>query len=182
MRTFRATVHLHICIILALAMVSCAEGVDERSDPLTQRRTLDNKSRLSSEWKSTPTSETVQTQLTSLGYDPGTVDGVMGPKTRAAIKRFQQDRHLIPSGQMGPVTTAYLMPASVQQVNTFLSRKELRDEYYAHSSGFYYSGYISPLRQDAGGYNLLSTYPHYTDINRLGSSPRLMSESSNKWR
>ena len=31
----------------------------------------------------------VQKQLTDLGYEPGSVDGAMGPKTRAAIRRYQ---------------------------------------------------------------------------------------------
>ena len=32
-----------------------------------------------------------QLLLAYLGYDPGTIDGVTGPKTKAAIKAFQQD-------------------------------------------------------------------------------------------
>ena len=31
----------------------------------------------------------VQTKLAELGYQPGPVDGAMGPKTRAAIRRYQ---------------------------------------------------------------------------------------------
>jgi len=31
----------------------------------------------------------VQKQLTDLGYEPGSIDGAMGPKTRAAIRRYQ---------------------------------------------------------------------------------------------
>lgn len=33
----------------------------------------------------------IQCLLTYLGYAPGTIDGVDGPKTRAAVKAFQQD-------------------------------------------------------------------------------------------
>ena len=33
----------------------------------------------------------IQCLLSYLGYDPGTIDGVTGPKTKAAIKAFQQD-------------------------------------------------------------------------------------------
>lgn len=32
-----------------------------------------------------------QLLLAYLGYDPGTIDGVTGPKTKAAVKAFQQD-------------------------------------------------------------------------------------------
>ena len=34
----------------------------------------------------------IQRDLKRLGYNPGSVDGVMGPKTRAAIARFENDQ------------------------------------------------------------------------------------------
>jgi peptidoglycan hydrolase-like protein with peptidoglycan-binding domain len=34
----------------------------------------------------------IQGDLTRLGYNPGPVDGIMGPKTRAAIARFENDQ------------------------------------------------------------------------------------------
>ena len=165
MSTIRATVSLHICIVLALVIVSCAESADDHSNPLTQKRTLDQTSRLSSNWHSSPTDAAVQKQLSSLGYDPGTIDGVMGPKTRAAFKRFQQDRELFPSGRVGPATTAHLMPASVRMVSTFLSRTDIRNGYFSNSSDLSYSGYISPLNSDAGQYDLFSSYTYYTNSN-----------------
>jgi peptidoglycan hydrolase-like protein with peptidoglycan-binding domain len=36
----------------------------------------------------------VQQTLTDKGYNPGTVDGAMGPRTRAAIGKYQQDQGL----------------------------------------------------------------------------------------
>lgn len=36
--------------------------------------------------------ELVQRHLRDLGYDPGPMDGLIGPRTRAAIRRFQADR------------------------------------------------------------------------------------------
>jgi peptidoglycan hydrolase-like protein with peptidoglycan-binding domain len=35
---------------------------------------------------------TIQRDLTRLGYDPGPIDGLMGPRTRAAIARFENDQ------------------------------------------------------------------------------------------
>jgi peptidoglycan hydrolase-like protein with peptidoglycan-binding domain len=32
----------------------------------------------------------VQARLQNLGFDPGKVDGVLGPRTRAAIRTFQR--------------------------------------------------------------------------------------------
>jgi peptidoglycan hydrolase-like protein with peptidoglycan-binding domain len=40
----------------------------------------------------------IQTALRRLGYDPGAVDGVFGPQTRAAIRRFQQAIGAEPTG------------------------------------------------------------------------------------
>jgi len=34
----------------------------------------------------------IQRDLKRLGYDPGPVDGVLGPKTKAAIARFESDQ------------------------------------------------------------------------------------------
>lgn len=36
----------------------------------------------------------IQQKLLALGYSPGPADGIMGPKTRGAIRRFQQDHGL----------------------------------------------------------------------------------------
>ncbi len=35
-----------------------------------------------------------QSGLKDLGYDPGPVDGILGPRTRAAIRAFQKDHRL----------------------------------------------------------------------------------------
>ena len=41
----------------------------------------------------------IQSVLLSLGYDPGSVDGQIGPTTRQAIRNFQRDRRLPQTGQ-----------------------------------------------------------------------------------
>lgn len=40
-----------------------------------------------------------QSRLRDLGYDPGPVDGIMGSKTRAAIRRYQRDQGLAVDGR-----------------------------------------------------------------------------------
>jgi len=50
----------------------------------------------------------VQAKLTSLGFDLGTVDGVVGTKTVAAIKAFQKANGLDADGIAGPKTIAKL--------------------------------------------------------------------------
>jgi peptidoglycan hydrolase-like protein with peptidoglycan-binding domain len=41
----------------------------------------------------------VQAGLTQLGYDPGPIDGAMGPKTKYAIERYQRDHRLTVDGR-----------------------------------------------------------------------------------
>ena len=40
----------------------------------------------------------LQEKLTALGYDTGGVDGIIGPNSRAAVRRFQQARGMTPDG------------------------------------------------------------------------------------
>lgn len=56
----------------------------------------------------------LQEKLTLLGYDPGAIDGAMGPKTRAAIKNFQRDSGLSADGVVGS-RTRVAMEAALEQ-------------------------------------------------------------------
>jgi peptidoglycan hydrolase-like protein with peptidoglycan-binding domain len=53
----------------------------------------------------------IQKALQKLGYDPGKIDGIMGPNTQGAIKKFQQASGLAPDGIVGPKTQAALAKA-----------------------------------------------------------------------
>jgi putative chitinase len=46
----------------------------------------------------------IQRALVALGFDPGPVDGLPGPKTRAAVLAFQRSRGLATDGIVGPQT------------------------------------------------------------------------------
>ncbi len=50
----------------------------------------------------------LQRRLRDLGYDPGPVDGVFGPRTEAAVRTFQRDAGLVPDGIVGRRTRAAL--------------------------------------------------------------------------
>ena len=52
--------------------------------------------------------EAVQRRLAELGYDAGVADGLMGPRTRAAIRALQRDRGLTQSGRIDAATLAAL--------------------------------------------------------------------------
>src|SRR5262249_6134238 len=53
----------------------------------------------------------LQKALKKLGYDPGAIDGISGPKTKAAIQKFQQANGLSADGIAGPKTQAALAKA-----------------------------------------------------------------------
>ena len=54
----------------------------------------------------------LQQALNEKGYNVGTVDGQMGPKTKTALRQFQQAQGLSASGQLDSQTMAALtMPA-----------------------------------------------------------------------
>ena len=52
--------------------------------------------------------EAVQRRLAELGYDAGVADGLMGPRTRAAIRALQRDRGLTQSGRIDAAVLAAL--------------------------------------------------------------------------
>ncbi|MBZ4024127.1 peptidoglycan-binding protein [Rhodobacter sp. TJ_12] len=58
---------------------------------------------------------TVQERLKALGFDPGYIDGVRGPKTDAAIIAFKRSVGLRPRAYFGPITEAALMGGAQQR-------------------------------------------------------------------
>jgi lipid-binding SYLF domain-containing protein/peptidoglycan hydrolase-like protein with peptidoglycan-binding domain len=50
----------------------------------------------------------VQMSLQQKGFDPGKIDGVLGPQTRKAIANFQRQQNLYASGKLDPPTTRAL--------------------------------------------------------------------------
>jgi uncharacterized protein (TIGR02594 family) len=53
----------------------------------------------------------IQTRLKAHGFDPGAADGMIGPKTRAAIIAFKVSKALSPRDYIGPITLAELRKA-----------------------------------------------------------------------
>ena len=54
---------------------------------------------------------TLQEQLTTLGFSCGTIDGIFGDKTKAAVKAFQTAAGVAVDGIVGPVTRGALTAA-----------------------------------------------------------------------
>ena len=45
----------------------------------------------------------LQSQLKLVGYDPGPVDGIAGPRTAAAVTEFQAANNMTPDGQISGI-------------------------------------------------------------------------------
>lgn len=50
----------------------------------------------------------VQEKLSQQGYEVGPVDGIFGPKTQQALRKFQEDKGVQPTGQIDEQTMAAL--------------------------------------------------------------------------
>jgi peptidoglycan hydrolase-like protein with peptidoglycan-binding domain len=50
----------------------------------------------------------LQSKLESLGYDVGPIDGIFGPLTERAVRKFQKDNKLAVDGIVGQETFATL--------------------------------------------------------------------------
>jgi len=57
----------------------------------------------------------IQRALKNAGFDVGTIDGKIGPKTKKAIEDFQKSKNLKADGKVGPKTWAELEKYLIQQ-------------------------------------------------------------------
>ena len=58
-----------------------------------------------------PTRQLIQQGLRNEGFDPGTPDGLFGPRTRAAIREWQQSRGASPTGYLNGAEAELLRTA-----------------------------------------------------------------------
>jgi peptidoglycan hydrolase-like protein with peptidoglycan-binding domain len=79
----------------------------------------------------------VQTALKDKGQDPGPIDGVMGPKTKAAIKAYQSANNMKATGRLDPETAKSLgvEPAGGSSSSASKSSKSSSSDTGADKSG-----------------------------------------------
>lgn len=87
-------------------------GQDRSASQGTQRSQQDGMSRTEQRQAGGMSSETVrkaQQALKDKGHDPGPVDGIMGPQTQAAVKKFQESQaNMKGTGQLSQQTLSAL--------------------------------------------------------------------------
>ncbi len=106
-----------------------------------------NVSSISTVYAATANTTEVQKRLKKWGYYTGSVDGINGPKTKEAVKKFQRKYGLTPDGIVGPLTAAK-MGLSVSGGSSS-SKYNSNDRYllakviYAEARGESYTGQVA---------------------------------------
>lgn len=95
---------------------------------------------------STSQVKTIQTKLKRWGYYTGAVDGIYGPKTKAAVKSFQKKNGLTADGIVGKKTAAALGMSLSGTDNSSTSNNDLyllAKCVYAEARGESYTGQVA---------------------------------------
>jgi putative chitinase len=79
--------------------------------------------------------EGYQKRLAELGYPIGTIDGVFGSRTRAAVLAFQAENGIATDGQIGPVTRAALNRPDAKPLPSGDRAKATEDDLAKSGSG-----------------------------------------------
>ena len=89
-----------------LIQIEDIRRADEEKD-LEGKRSVDVRSPYLEEIVSAgfePTAKDIQNALKNAGFDPGAIDGKMGPRTKQAVMEFQRAKGLKVDGKVGPKT------------------------------------------------------------------------------
>jgi len=79
-------------------------------------------------WPARPVQTVVETQiaLARLGFSPGSIDGIDGPKTRAAIQAFQTRQGLRPTGVLDKTAKSRLLLSEPPYTHHIVSAEDLQ--------------------------------------------------------
>jgi len=101
---------LALLVLFACPGTSIAGGTSESNGPAGQRITalLEHGAGYGADKAETASVKTLQRTLRRLGWQPGPVDGLFGPRTEAAVLRFQHNARVAVDGIVGPQTSRAL--------------------------------------------------------------------------
>jgi peptidoglycan hydrolase-like protein with peptidoglycan-binding domain len=93
---------------LLLILAVSARAAEEKQAPPAKAEKMGETEKKPEMTTGTENTRKVQEALKAKGNDPGPIDGKMGPKTRAALKEFQQASGLKATGQLDSQTAEKL--------------------------------------------------------------------------
>jgi len=154
MKFVRVSMQRAFLPVFTLLVVSCGGNGEDYPNGSARRPDWHTSSDLANARRSNPADMVMQVRLQGLGYDPGPIDGVVGPRTRAALQRYQRDHGLLASGLPGSATRARLLPASIRLTGGYLPGRSLGRRPGRMSLGPRYPGDIAPFVGADDGYGL----------------------------
>jgi peptidoglycan hydrolase-like protein with peptidoglycan-binding domain len=101
-------------LVLALALVSI-NGLMMTSATAKTHHTKHHSTKHHKKSRGSSMVRSAQTHLTNLGYYKSKIDGLMGPKTAAAVKNFQHDHHIHANGKLTTKTYHAIVAADTEQ-------------------------------------------------------------------
>ena len=138
---------IFILCFLSLLIAVGAFGTWQIIDIKTNQKAVETVAKLEKVEAAVANTTEVQKRLKKWGYYTGAVDGINGPKTIAAVKKFQKKYGLTQDGIVGPLTAAK-MGISVSSA-TSSSNYNSNDRYllakviYAEARGESYTGQVA---------------------------------------
>lgn len=133
-----------VLVVFAFLGIGCALFVRNSTQDFTAQPAA---AELEGVYAATANTREVQTRLKKWGYYTGSVDGINGPLTKAAVKKFQKRYGLTQDGIVGPLTAAK-MGLSVSGSSSS-SNYNSNDRYllakviYAEARGESYTGQVA---------------------------------------
>ena len=138
---------IFVLSVLVLLVMVGAFGTWQIIDINTNQKAVETVAKLEKVEAAVANTTEVQKRLKKWGYYTGAVDGINGPKTIAAVKKFQKRYGLTQDGIVGPLTAAKmgLSVSSSTSSSTYNSndRYLLAKVIYAEARGESYTGQVA---------------------------------------
>ncbi|MBE7076547.1 MAG: spore cortex-lytic enzyme [Clostridiales bacterium] len=135
-----------ICLVVCFSIFSAILGTVAITKE-NKSNAVQTSSSMNVAYSATADTKEVQRRLKKWGYYTGAVDGINGPLTKSAVKKFQKRYGLVPDGIVGPLTAAKmgitLSNSSSSSNYNSNDRYLLAKVIYAEARGESYTGQVA---------------------------------------